>query len=69
VIDCVTSAEFNRNLPLPVELYAGLPLTVVQLDMSDVNSLLVILSVGLNLKLSKSAFLNAVGKVYSCCPE
>ena len=41
----------------------------VQLSILEVNSVFVILCFGFNLKLSKSAFLKAVGKAYSCCPE
>ena len=56
-IDCVTVASFNCSLPLPVDTYVGVPSTVVQLVMLDVNSPLVINSVGLNLNVSKSASL------------
>ena len=52
-IDWVTVASLSCNLPFPVDTYVGVPSTAVQLLISEVNSPLVINSVGLILKLSK----------------
>ena len=62
MIACDTAASFKRNLPLPPELYAGVPpptapvVALVQSSILEANSPLVINSVGFKKKTQSLLF-------------